>query len=168
MRKTIFLGLVLALGVVGLAGFGRSWHHHRHDPARMAEFVTERVDDALDDVEATPEQRDRIHAIKDRMLARAQGPARDAHDEDRAAFLAAWRSPRRPTRRRSTRSWTQRADAMRALAHEAVDAGLEVHGDPHARAARRARGEGRAPDAPVGPGAARPSGRADPHPPPIR
>jgi Spy/CpxP family protein refolding chaperone len=126
MRKTIFLGLVLALGVVSLAGFGRSWHHHRHDPARMAEFVTERVDDALDDVEATPEQRDRVHAIKDRMLARGK----DLHAtraEDRAAFLAAWRSDA-PDAAALHALVDQRADAMRAFAHEAVDAGLEVRG----------------------------------------
>ena len=72
MRKRIVIGLALGVGVLALSGFAWGWHHHRHDPARMAQFVTERVDDALDDVDATAEQREKIHAVKDRMLARAK------------------------------------------------------------------------------------------------
>ncbi len=125
MRRNIIIGLALAVGVVTLAGFGRSWHH-RHDPERFAEFVTERVEDALDDVDATPEQRQRIHAVKERMLARAK----ELHG-DRAAvrgtILEAWKAES-PDAAKLHALVDERADAMRALAHEAVDAGVEVHG----------------------------------------
>jgi len=125
MRRNIVIGLALAVGVVALAGFGRGWHH-RHDPERMAEFVTERVDDALDDVDATPEQRERIHAVKDRMLARAK----ELHGDraaGRAAILEAWKAEA-PDASKLHALVDERADAMRALAHEAVNAGVEVHG----------------------------------------
>ena len=125
MRRNILIGLAMAVGVVTLAGFGRSWHH-RHDPERMAEFVTERVDDALDDVDATPEQRERIHAVKDRMLARAK----ELHGDRaavRATILEAWKAEA-PEAAKLHALVDERADALRALAHEAVDAGVEVHG----------------------------------------
>ena len=125
-----------------------AWHH-RHDPARMAELVTERVDDALDDVDATPEQRQRIHAVKDRMLARAKELHGD-RAEGRAVILEAWKSDA-PDAAKLHALVDERADAMRKLAHEAVDAGDRGARDPHARAAREARGEGRAADAPLGP-----------------
>jgi Spy/CpxP family protein refolding chaperone len=126
MRKSIVIGLALGVGVVALSGFGGGCWHHRHDPERMAEFVTERVDDALDDVNATSEQREKIHAVKDRMLARAK----ELHGDRaaaRATILEAWKADA-PDAAKLHALVDERADAMRALAHEAVDAGIEVHG----------------------------------------
>ena len=127
MRRNVIIGLALGVAVVALTGFGfgRCWHH-RHDPARMAELVTERVDDALDDVDATPEQRQRIHAVKDRMLARAKELHGD-RAEGREVILEAWKSDA-PDAATLHALVDERADAMRKLAHEAVDAGIEVHG----------------------------------------
>jgi periplasmic protein CpxP/Spy len=139
MRRNVIIGLALAAGVVALSGF--AWGcRHRHDPARMAELVTERVDAALDDVDATPEQRQRIHAVKDRMLARAKELHGD-HAEGRAVILEAWRSDA-PDAAKLHALVDERADAMRKLAHEAVDAGIEVHGiltpDQRAKLAEKA------------------------------
>jgi len=112
-----------------LAGVGTlaAWrgYHHMHDPAEVAAFVTNRVDDALDDLDATPDQRTRIHDVKDRMLASAQKIHQDG-DATRQAFLDAWKSPT-PDRARLHALVDERADAFRALAHEAVDAGIDVH-----------------------------------------
>ena len=125
MRRNVIIGLALAAGVVALSGF--AWGcRHRHDPARMAELVTERVDDALDDVDATPEQRQRIHAVKDRMLARAKELHGD-RAEGREVILEAWKSDA-PDAAKLHALVDERGDAMRKLAHEAVDAGIEVHG----------------------------------------
>ena len=84
----------LALGVVALTGFRGGCGCHGHgaaDPAQVAAFVTDRVDDALDDLDATPEQRTRIHAVKDRLLAAGQ-TARAGHAEAHAALLAEWKA----------------------------------------------------------------------------
>lgn len=136
-------GLLAVAGVVVLAGFrGGCGGHGRggHDPERMAAFVTDRVDDALDDLDATPDQRTRIHAVKDRMLAagvRTREGRKAAHD----ALLAEWRSAS-PDRARLHALVDERMEEMRALAHEAVDAGVEVHGilgpDQRAKLTRKA------------------------------
>lgn len=118
--------LALALGFVALTGFGCRAHRHGHDPAQVAAFVTERVDDALDDLDATPEQRTRVNAVKDRMLAAAQ-KARAGHEEARATMLAEWKAEQ-PDTAKLHALVDARADELRALAHQAVDAGVEVHG----------------------------------------
>jgi Spy/CpxP family protein refolding chaperone len=130
MRK-LFGGLAVALavvlGVVALTGFrgGCGGHGHGRDPAQVAAFVNDRLDDALDDLEATPDQRTRIHGIADRLLA--EGKAIHAgHDEARAALLAEWKAEK-PDRAKLHALVDARADALRKLAHDAVDAGIEAH-----------------------------------------
>jgi Spy/CpxP family protein refolding chaperone len=122
--------LVLGLGFVALTGFGggcgRGGHGHGRDPARMAAFVTDRVDDLLDDVDATPDQRTRIHAVKDRVLASAQA-TREGRREVHDAVHAEWKAAQ-PDAAKLHALVDARADEFRKLAHEAVDAGVEVHG----------------------------------------
>ncbi len=121
--------VLLGVGLVGLMAFtgGGGWCHHGHrDPAQVAAMVTSHVEDALDDLHATPDQRTRILAVKDRMLAAGQAVHADqkaTHD----AFLAAWKSDA-PDAASLHALVDQRADELRKLAHEAVDAGVEVHG----------------------------------------
>ncbi len=131
-KKTLATGaaaMAVLGGAVVLTGFAGGCHggHGRHgrDPAAMAAFVTERVDDALDDLDATPEQRTRIHEVKDRLVASAR-LAHEGRDEDHAAMLAAWRSPN-PDRTALLARVDARIDALRALAHQAVDGALEAH-----------------------------------------
>jgi Spy/CpxP family protein refolding chaperone len=121
------VALAVVLGVVALTGFrgGCGGHGPGHDPARAAAFVNDRLDDALDDVDATPEQRTRIHAIADRLLA--EGKAVHAgHDEVRATLLAEW-GAEKPDRARLHALVDARAEVLRKLAHDAVDAGIEAH-----------------------------------------
>jgi Spy/CpxP family protein refolding chaperone len=123
-------GTLLVLGATAtLTGFaGGCGHHGRHgrDPAAVAAFVTDRVDDALDDLEATPEQRTRIHAVKERLLAAAQ-EARAKGGDHRAELLAAWRSET-PDAARLHALVDAHLDELRAVAHQAVDGAVEVHG----------------------------------------
>jgi len=131
MKKIIGIAaaaLLVAAGFVALTGFrgGCGAHRHGRDPAEVAAFVTDRVDDALDDLDATPEQRTRINAIKDRMLA-AGLEARGGHREVHEAVLGEWKSAS-PDAAKLHALIDARADAFRALAHQAVDAGVEVHG----------------------------------------
>ncbi|MGC3997694.1 MAG: Spy/CpxP family protein refolding chaperone [Anaeromyxobacter sp.] len=127
MKKTLIATGTVALVAAGflvLTGF-RHACHRAHDPAQVAAFVTGRVEDALDDVDATEAQRQQILAVKDRMLASGQALHADSaavHQE----FLAQWKAEQ-PDKARLHALVDQRFEAMRALAHQAVDAGVEVH-----------------------------------------
>ncbi len=120
--------LALALGFAALTGFrgGCGLHGHPRDPAQVAAFVTDRVDDALDDLDATPEQRTRIHEVKDRLLAAGQ-KVRAGHDEAHATMLAEWKAEQ-PDAAKLHALVDARVEELRGLAHQAVDAGIEVHG----------------------------------------
>ncbi len=119
--------LLLAVGFVTLTGFhGGCGHRGARDPAQVAAFVTDRVDDALDDLDATPDQRTRILAVKDRMLASGQ-QLRAGHKEGHDAMLAEWKSAT-PDAAKLHALVDARVEEMRTLAHQAVDSGIEVHG----------------------------------------
>lgn len=125
----VALAAILAVGT--LAAFtGRcGWHGghglHGRDPAAVAAFVSDRVDDALDDLDATPDQRERIHAVKGRMLAEA-GKLRATRGEAHREIVAQW-DAEKPDAARLHALVDAKMDEMRALAHQAVDAGIEVH-----------------------------------------
>ena len=116
-------GLVVLGGLVTLAGW--RFHHRMHDPAEMAAMITDRVDDALDDLDATPDQRVRIHAVKERMIQSGRA-FHESSAGGHEVVLEAWKSPN-PDKARLHALVDERMDAARALAHQAVDAGLEVH-----------------------------------------
>jgi Spy/CpxP family protein refolding chaperone len=129
MKKTLVAGAAGALlvtGLVALTGFaGGHFRHRMHDPAEVTAFVTGRVDDALDDLDATPAQRTQVNAVKDRMLAAALA-SREARQQTHDAFLTEWKADR-PDAARLHALVDQRAAEMTALAHQAVDAAVEVH-----------------------------------------
>ena len=119
--------VLLGAGAVAVAAAGCASHHHgSRDPAQIAAMASKHVEDVLDDVNATPDQRTRILAIKDRLLADVQA----AHADRKATHetvLAAWKSDA-PDAASLHALVDQRMDAARKLAHQAVDAGIEVHG----------------------------------------
>jgi protein CpxP len=129
MKKTVLAalgGALVATFALGLMAFGGGRFAHRlHDPAEVSAFVTDRVDDALDDLDATPAQRARINDVKERMLSAAMGH-RQARQETRDAFLAEWKAEQ-PDAARLHALVDQRAAEMTAMAHQAVDAAVEVH-----------------------------------------
>jgi Spy/CpxP family protein refolding chaperone len=127
MKKTLtrvlsFTALLAAgVAVLGATGCG----HHRPDPARMEKLVTSRVDDALDDLKATPEQRQAITAVKDRLLVSARA-LRGDHQATATEALGLWEAASFD-RSRALALVDARLDAMRTMAHEAVEAAAEVH-----------------------------------------
>ncbi len=125
MRNRILIAVAGLAGIVALAGFGRCGGPHPRDPAQAAAFVNDRIDDALDDLDATDAQRQQVHAVADRLLARAVELRKEGEPEH-AELLAQWQSAT-PDRARLHAMVDQRIEAMRAFAHEAVDAGIEVH-----------------------------------------
>lgn len=125
MKNKLLVTLAGVAAVIALAGFGRCGGPNSRDPAQTAAFVTDRVDDVLDDLDATDAQRQQIHAIKDRLLAKGlelHQQGEPLHGE----VLAQWESAS-PDRARLHALVDQRFEAMRAFAHDAVDAGIEVH-----------------------------------------
>jgi Spy/CpxP family protein refolding chaperone len=66
-----------------------------------------------------------VGAVKDRMLAAALAQ-RDARQQTREAFLAEWKADE-PDAARLHALVDQRAAELTALAHQAVDAAVEVH-----------------------------------------
>jgi Spy/CpxP family protein refolding chaperone len=128
-KKTLAGGAAGLAAIAVLAGFRGGCgghHHHGRDPAEVAAFVTDRVDDALDDLDATPEQRQRIHAVKDRMLAEGM-KLRGTRGETHREVLAQWDSAQ-PDAARLHALVDARIEEMRAIAHQGVDAAVEVHG----------------------------------------
>jgi protein CpxP len=125
MKGKLWMAVAGVAAVLALAGFGRCGGHPSHDPARMAAFVTDRVDDLLDDLNATDAQRQQIHAIKDRLLAKA-AELHQSGEPLHGEVLSQWRSAN-PDRARLHALVDQQVDAMRAFGHEMVDAGIEVH-----------------------------------------
>jgi periplasmic protein CpxP/Spy len=115
------VGGLAALAAVG----GGCGHHHPRDPAEAAAFVTARVDDLLDDLNATDAQRTQVHALKDRLLADAL-KLRAGGEPIHAELLAQWSGT--PDAARLDALVDERAEAMRAFAHEVVDAGVQLHG----------------------------------------
>lgn len=122
------LALALVLGALTLTAFrggGCGGHGHRRDPAQVAAFVNARVDDLLDDVDATPDQRTRIHALADRLLAEGQALHAD-HEATHEALVAQWKAE--TVDRKVLHDLVDaRADAFRKLAHDAVDAAADAH-----------------------------------------
>ncbi len=126
MKKTLSLAALALVAFVGLTGFrGGCGRPDHKDPAQVAAFVTARLDDALDDVDATPAQRTQIQAIKDRLLQRFQAQRAD-RQATHATLLAEWKAEK-VDRAKVLATLDERAAAMKAMATEAADALIEVH-----------------------------------------
>ncbi len=124
MKRMLLTALALvavAAGALGLTAF----RGHR-DPAHAERFITNRVDDLLDDVHATPAQRQQIVALRDKLLADMKGLHGD-HGSLHRELVAQWKSDQ-PDAARVHAAVDQRVDAMKGFADELADAVLQVHG----------------------------------------
>jgi Spy/CpxP family protein refolding chaperone len=91
----------------------------------MEQRLSAHLDEVLEDIEATPEQRERILAVKDRLLQKAR--ALHAHRrEGMRELLAEWEAPTVDAARIHARI-DARSQELQAFAHEAADALAEVH-----------------------------------------
>jgi periplasmic protein CpxP/Spy len=121
----VVVGTAAALTGFGPGGCGHWRHGHGRDPAAMAAFVENRVDDALDDVDATPAQREQIQSIVKGLVADAQ-KLREGHGADHGELLALWKSDA-PDAARLHALVDERAAELTAFAHRAADAAMELH-----------------------------------------
>ncbi|WP_426754309.1 Spy/CpxP family protein refolding chaperone [Myxococcus sp. Y35] len=126
MKRLAIAGSAL-LAVALLSGFAfRAGPRWGKDPERVKQVVTWKLDDKLDTLDATEAQRQSIHAVKDRLfsdgvaLMQEHRSARDEAFEQLASDT--------PDRQKLHALVDARIEAMRAFAHKATDAALEVHG----------------------------------------
>ncbi len=116
--STLLVAAVVVTGALTLTAF-----RHHGDPTR---FVTNRVEDMLDDVKATDAQRQQIHAIVDKVIA--DGKALHAsHADTKNQLLAQWQADQ-PDASQVHAIVDARADSMKKFADEVADAVLQVHG----------------------------------------
>jgi Spy/CpxP family protein refolding chaperone len=126
MKKILGFAAAVALGISAIVALAAFRGHFHRDPAEMAAFVSRRVDDALDDLDATPQQRTQIHALVDKLVADAQ-KLRAGRQEVRKELVAQW-DAETPDRARIHAIVDQQVDQLRAMAHEAADAAVDAHG----------------------------------------
>jgi len=126
MKKTVPLLVGLAAVFVLATGFRGGCGGHRHDPASIDRMVTSHLEDALDDLDATEAQKAQVMVIKERLLQQG-GALRQGSQESKRELVAQWDSAA-PDRARVHALIDARIDAMRAFAHQAADAGVDLHG----------------------------------------
>ena len=128
MRTKQILMITLAvLGLTATAGTAFAWFGHKGGhQSQIKSFINWRVSQVLDDIDATAAQRTRIETIKARMFALGADHAK-SRPQVHAAFMAQWQTDA-PDAKEVHRLVDERMDEMRALAHQATDAALEVHG----------------------------------------
>ena len=127
MLKKIAIGSVAALTLAGLVGFASTdGSCHRGFSQEQAQaFIDYRVNDVLDDLDATDAQRDAILDIKDDLVDQGfalKADRQTTHDE----LKAQWQSDQ-PDAERIHQMVDEKADQMRGFAHTVADAVLEVH-----------------------------------------
>ena len=126
MKKTVPVLLGLAAVFLLATGFRGGCGGHRHDHARIDQMVTAHLEDALDDLDASEAQKGQVMALKDRLLK--EGSAlRQGGQETKRELVAQWDAPT-PDRAKVHALIDARIDAMRAFAHQAADAAVDLHG----------------------------------------
>ena len=121
MKKILLTALALVLAAAGTLTL-TAFRGHHGDPTR---FITNRVEDLLDSVQATDAQRQQILAIKDKLVADLKN-LRASHADLHKELLAQWQSDQ-PDAARVHAIVDERATAMKAFADEFADAMLQVH-----------------------------------------
>jgi len=132
LTGTKFVIPLVALGAASLFFFGGCRHHEGgfhgscgHDPQRLEEVAREHLDEALDELDATDDQRAQVTALADRLLPQIRelvGEHRRVHEELRTAWSQETLDPAPLHALVDSRS-----EAFTRFAHEVVDAAAELH-----------------------------------------
>jgi len=127
MKKTI---AIIALAAVGL-GAGACANQteeqvEQQRTERAYKHMTVRVDEALDDIEATDVQREQVHVIKDQLFDEMKG-FRAKSKETREIALDQWKGDA-PDADKLHGLVDERMDEMRKVMHKVVDEMIELHG----------------------------------------
>ncbi|AGC47722.1 hypothetical protein MYSTI_06449 [Myxococcus stipitatus DSM 14675] len=127
MKKKLAIAGSAVVAVVLLSGFAfRGGHGPCPNPERIKQVVTWKLDDKLEDLDATDAQRESIHAVKDRLFTEGVQLAQEQH-ATRSEVVTQLESDT-PDAQALHALVDARIEALRAFAHKATDAVLEVHG----------------------------------------
>jgi protein CpxP len=131
MKKKIAIALVALTGLgltVGIAGCNEQDPEEQRVERveRAHSFVTERVDDVLDDVEATSEQRTEVHVIKERLFDQMV-EMRSSGGDVRAEAMEELAKDT-PDKEQLHALVDERMDLWRGAMHNMVDEMVELHG----------------------------------------
>jgi len=114
------------LAFVLLSGFrGGHFGGGARDPERMKQMITWRMDDRLEDLKATEDQKQALHGLKDSLFE----DGKRLFEENKGArtqLVEQWESTN-PDSRAVHALVDARVDALRAFAHKVADAALEAH-----------------------------------------
>ncbi|MBL8935931.1 MAG: Spy/CpxP family protein refolding chaperone [Archangium sp.] len=110
--------MALAVAAMGSTGCGNR-------PERFEKMVQWRIDDALDELDATQAQRERVQALTKESLAQARPLAEQAH-ATRTALMSEWKSAT-PDASKVHQLVDTQLDAVRSFAHALTDKALELH-----------------------------------------
>lgn len=109
---------------VAVAACGGPRHGH-FTPERLEKMVSWKLDDVMDELDATDAQREQLTAIKDRVMVRL-AEERAAHEGMRPEFLLELAKDQ-PDPDKLHQLVDTRLEQLRPKLHEAVDVALEVH-----------------------------------------
>lgn len=129
MRKSrkplLFVAVVSLVALGATAVYAGPWFGGEKSE-RIKTFVHWKLDDVLDDLDATDAQRGQIEPLADQLVDSAMTRFAD-HDVFREELLALWQAPKPDTE--AARAKVQaRIENARGLAYEAIDAAARVHG----------------------------------------
>ncbi|HOX43514.1 MAG TPA: periplasmic heavy metal sensor [Myxococcota bacterium] len=125
-KKGLWIG-VASLALVALAAgvaFGGPFGG-KQAGERLNQMITWHLDDVLDELEASPDQRAQLLALKDRAFARLQA-VHESHARDKAELVAEL-SKDQPDPDKLHKLLDQKLDALRPELHEGLDLLLEAH-----------------------------------------
>ncbi|MER2565160.1 MAG: periplasmic heavy metal sensor [Myxococcaceae bacterium] len=110
--------MVLSVAAMGSTGCGNR-------PERFEKMVQWRMDDALDELDATQAQRERVQALTKVAIANAK-PLAEQAKSTRAALMTEWKSAT-PDAAKVHQLVDTQLESVRSFAHTLTDKALEVH-----------------------------------------
>lgn len=125
MNKKLIAGLAVGAALVGgIAVAGSELSDRKVERAKQ--FITWKLDDALDELDANDRQRETAVALKDQLFEEGL-KVKGTHEQVREGLVAQWKSDRVDAN--TVHALVDRfIDGARAFAHKAADAGITLHG----------------------------------------
>lgn len=119
---------VMLTGFGPAAGCGRAPNPEERF-ARVQQMVTSRLNDQLDELKATPDQRAKILAIKDRVLQQARGRFEQSAQQRQAdhQWVLDQLTSGNPDKGALYAKADAKADEFKSMAHQVIDALVEVN-----------------------------------------